>query len=355
MLASYCKRNFLNMLLLIRMRYKPVQIIGTQRSGSNLLRLMLQQHPLICAPHPPHILKHFFPLLKHYGDLALPGNLENLLADVLKLIALNPVSWHLDAEDYQRIRNTIEQPTLAAIFKSIYQQKAAKEGAAYWVCKSMSNVHVADVLEAEAINPQYIYLYRDGRDVAASFKRVVVGEKHAYHLARQWKKDQEACLHLKTRIEEARFLAVRYESLIADPEQAMNRIFRYLNVEYSPEFATFYQSEASREAANAGHMWANLIRPCLPANHHKFLTELSAEEISLFEHLAGDVLQTLGYPLTAETANHRPITPADLERFHAENQQLKNTIRYSLNYQDYEKMIPQQRWIKEITHQPTLT
>ena len=31
-------------------------MIGTQRSGSNLLRLMVNQAPDIAAPHPPHIL-----------------------------------------------------------------------------------------------------------------------------------------------------------------------------------------------------------------------------------------------------------------------------------------------------------
>lgn len=34
----------------------PIFMIGTQRSGSNLLRLMLYQLPCIAAPHSPHIL-----------------------------------------------------------------------------------------------------------------------------------------------------------------------------------------------------------------------------------------------------------------------------------------------------------
>ncbi len=34
----------------------PIFMIGIQRSGSNLLRLMLNQLPEIAAPHPPHVL-----------------------------------------------------------------------------------------------------------------------------------------------------------------------------------------------------------------------------------------------------------------------------------------------------------
>ena len=37
-------------------------MIGTQRSGSNLFRLMLNQLPEIAAPHPPHILIRLMPL-----------------------------------------------------------------------------------------------------------------------------------------------------------------------------------------------------------------------------------------------------------------------------------------------------
>jgi hypothetical protein len=52
--------------------FSPIQFIGTQRSGSNLLRVMLNQLPEISAPHPPHILKTFFPLLPLYGNIEVP-------------------------------------------------------------------------------------------------------------------------------------------------------------------------------------------------------------------------------------------------------------------------------------------
>ena len=44
-------------------------MIWIQRSGSNLLRLMLNELPEIAAPHPPHILQRMMPLVPRYGDL----------------------------------------------------------------------------------------------------------------------------------------------------------------------------------------------------------------------------------------------------------------------------------------------
>ena len=46
-----------------------IQMIGTQRSGSNLLRVMLDGIREIAAPHPPHILQRFLPLLPKYGEM----------------------------------------------------------------------------------------------------------------------------------------------------------------------------------------------------------------------------------------------------------------------------------------------
>ena len=71
----------------------PVFMIGTQRSGSNLLRLMLNQLPEIAAPHPPHILQRIMPLLSGYGDLSDDKNFFQLIEDICRLVELNPVPW----------------------------------------------------------------------------------------------------------------------------------------------------------------------------------------------------------------------------------------------------------------------
>jgi len=63
-----------------------------------------------------------------------------------------------------------------------------------WVCKSMGAVNFVDDLDAYFDNPKYIYLYRDARDVTLSFTKAVVGEKHAYHIARQWAERQRVCI-----------------------------------------------------------------------------------------------------------------------------------------------------------------
>ena len=60
----------------------PVFMLGTQRSGSNLLRLMINQLKQVASPHPPHILERMTPLLSYYGDLNIESHFNQLIDDV---------------------------------------------------------------------------------------------------------------------------------------------------------------------------------------------------------------------------------------------------------------------------------
>ncbi len=71
----------------------PVFMIGTRRSGSNLLRLMINQLPEVAAPHPPDILQRMMPLVPLYGNLNDPKIFYQLVDDVCRLVELDPVPW----------------------------------------------------------------------------------------------------------------------------------------------------------------------------------------------------------------------------------------------------------------------
>ncbi len=58
-------------------------MIGSQRSGSNWLRTMLSEREDLIAPHPPHIMRDFMPLLPKYGDL---DDFSNLKVSEVKIV-----------------------------------------------------------------------------------------------------------------------------------------------------------------------------------------------------------------------------------------------------------------------------
>ena len=332
------------------MKFTAVQMVGTQRSGSNLLRLMLNQLPEISAPHPPHIIERFMPLLSGYGDLSFSSNFRNLVADVCQLVAFNPVVWPSMKLNADALLKRCEEPTLVEITRVIYEEKARSEGARIWMCKSMSNIHFVNDLET-SLQPLYIFLYRDGRDVACSFKKAIVGEKHVYHIAKQWKAEQNKCLALQDYISEERFIAVCYEKLIANPEKELRKICTFLGVEYHPDCLQYFGSEEAKNTASSGDMWQNVEQRVLSGNFNKYRKELSADEIKLFETVAGDALVKLGYDLAFPLFQHESCSQDEVESYTQINKQLKAQVTVSQTPENVAKRMLQNSFLKALHKQ----
>ncbi len=327
---------------------QSIQIIGTQRSGSNLLRLMLNQFDEISAPHPPHILQRFIPLLPKYEDLTNQQNFLQLVDDVCTMVELNPVPWNVFF-DREEIANSCTTNTIFELFRVIYSLKAKQEKAKFWVCKSMANVNFARGIEDSGMNPKYIYLYRDGRDVACSFKKAVVGEKHVFHIANKWKENQEACFRLQEQTDSSQFISVSYKNLTNNPEKEMKRISTFLNISFNPDIFDFYKSKESKNTAVAGKMWANVVRPVLGGNTNKFNKELSEMEIAIFERQAGDILTRLGYQLNgSHLLNGTPFSKEQLAAFDNENNLLKNEALISVDPEGMKLRRGQEHLLEEI-------
>lgn len=324
-------------------------MIGTQRSGSNLLRVMLDAIDTISAPHPPHILQRFLPLLDLYGDLSNKENFRQLVEDICELVKRNPVPWEGICIEADKIYAECRQFSVYEIFRVIYENAAIQHGAEFWLCKSMKNMYYSEGIESTGIHPYYIYLYRDGRDVALSFQKAVVGEKHIYSLAKSWAADQREASLLKKRCPEDHFFSLSYEELLAAPENVLHRLCDFLHVSYTDKVMEFYNSRESKNTAEAGTMWQNVTRPILKGNTRKFMQELSAEEIAIFESVAGVELQKLGYRLvTPEDKLIDKFSDEQIREYSDKNEELKRQFKAMMPAEDLEKRKGQSELLEEI-------
>lgn len=335
-------------------KLKAIQFVGTQRSGSNLLRLMLNQLPEISAPHPPHILKTFFPLLKQYGDLTKKDNFRLLAADVCEWVNVNPVPWEGVQFDADDVISRCTSPTLIDLFSVIYEQKAIHDRASFWCCKSMESVHYVDEIESSGLKPYYLFIYRDGRDVALSFMKAIVGPKHIYYLAKKWAEEQKLSLRVREKVGDDRFIQVRYEELIHSPRSVMKTICEKLSVPFSDEIFEYFHSEESINTANAGQMWKNVVKPIMPDNHDKFKQEFTEEQLRIFEQVAGDVLDQLGYKGMYWPENPvAPFTKEQLEQFKREGEIQLNRVIEKATPEELLRRKPQENLLKEIENRKT--
>jgi hypothetical protein len=327
----------------------PILMIGTQRSGSNLLRLMLNQLPGIAAPHPPHILQRMMPLMAKYGDLSQDKNFAVLVDDVCRLVELNPVPWEGVVLDRADVARRCRARSLVAVFGAVYDVLAETQGAQTWLCKSMQNVMYLPQIDAYYPEAKYLYLFRDGRDVAVSFRKAVVGEKHYYHIANEWATAQRLAIKQRSITPPERFINVTYEELTSRTEDTMRRLCAFLGVTYSPSMLEYHKSEEARRAAESSALWGNVVKPVMADNTRKFLREASEEDISIFESVAGDVLDALGYErVYVPRGKERKFSEADIRRFDEENKRLKEEVLRGVDTEDLKRRDRQSGLLSEI-------
>jgi len=330
-------------------RLIPVQIVGTQRSGSNLLRVMLNQLSGVFAPHPAHILKTFHPIIEYYGDLKDDGNFYELVSDICEFVRLNPVPWRNDSLDPDTVVNHCKERSLFEIYRKLYEINALSHQATYWFNKSMHNVYYIDEFTKKGFKPYIIHLVRDGRDVALSFKNAIVGDKHIYHLAKKWKEDQEISSYFVKEFGPERAITIKYEDLLQDPEKEIKKICVLLNINYSRNILKYYESEDSQITATSGEMWHNLAKPIMKNNFNKYKKGLLPDDILLFEMIAGYVLEKFDYTLENKS-NERQLTftSEDIKRFDIINEQLKQQILQNAAPKDLTKREPQNKLLQYI-------
>lgn len=315
-------------------------MIGTQRSGSNLLRLMMNQLSDVAAPHPPHILERMMPLVNKYGDLSVEANFDLMVDDVCRLIELNPEPWEGVILDRADIKKRCVERSLPAIFGATYDVMADVNHKNSWCCKSLANISYLDDLErCYGNDAMYLYLYRDGRDVALSFKKAVVGEKHIYNIAKEWGDTQRLALTSRNKIPNDRFYSMSYEELTSDAEKSTRGLCDFLKVEFSPSMLEAEKSKDAQSIAQKSGLWANVAKPLMKNNTNKFLKELTPEDIKIFELVAGDVLDILGYErFQTQVGESKVFSPEEIDQFNLENDKLKKEMAEKLKETDPEDL-----------------
>jgi len=213
----------------------------------------------------------------------------------------------------------------------------------------MESIYHVDEIESSSLHPFYVYIYRDGRDVALSFKKAIVGPKHIYFLAKKWEEEQELSLNFLEGIDESRFIALKYEELISQPHEIMEEIAKKLNIAFTEDIFEYFHSHESINTANSGRMWKNLAKPIIADNYNKFKKELSQSELEIFEKVAGTTLLKLGYEtMCLTTAQNTTFSKDELEKFKQENEVLKRKVLAQADPEELNRRIPQEQILKRI-------
>ena len=189
----------------------PIFVIGSPRSGTTLVRLILDSHPSISCGEETHFLRDLEAVVGRNWDLVATYGL--------------PREWWIEH--------------LRGLYDTFQAEVLARNGKVRWAEKDPTYTLHLPFIEELFPDAMYIHLLRDGHDVVASF-RDRWGYKAAARAARtEWARYVTAARDLAERLPAERFLELRYEKLVGDPETQGRRLFEFLGERWDPAVLEF--------------------------------------------------------------------------------------------------------------------
>ena len=250
----------------------PVFLVGSERSGTTLLRLMLDHHN-----HLAWCMEFEFVVDQLGPDGTAPNH-----HTYLDWLSTNRV---FEATGF-KADSTLSYGELV---QSFLDQKQTASGKPFVGATVHRRFAMLRKLWPEC---RFIYIYRDGRDVARSI--VTMGwAGHLWRAARMWLRAEQAWARLRQELSNADWIEVRYEDLIQAPEVELTRICNFLGVTYDPAMLR-YPDHSSYKAPDAS----------LSAQWRR---KLSSADLGFIEAEVADQLTARGYELSG--AKPIPVGP----------------------------------------------
>jgi len=278
-------------------------IVGVARSGTTLLRLMLDSHPLLAIPPETH----FLPSVLSLGEL---GEVRReRFAEVLTSF----FTWNdfgIDERTFRSELASLQSFDLAAGLRCFYRLYASRHGKSRWGDKTPP--YVKNIASIAGCLPEthVIHLIRDGRAVAASRRHLGFGPGAEIQAqAEDW---SGSILAARAQARSCpQYREVRYEQLVWQPEATIKTVCDFVGLPFEREVLNYHHGARYRlaefsdwrtpdgEIVSRGSdriaIHQTVLRPPDPTRIDNWRHDLDSEEIAVFESIAGDLLRDLGY------------------------------------------------------------
>lgn len=279
----------------------PIFIVGANRSGTTLLRLMLNAHPHIAIPDEVNYFESAFQGIP-VTDWAAPG----LTDDEYAAFVTERIEAMLAHSGMDLDRASLQAAMRAgpATFRTPYavllHHWAEKHGATRWGEKTPGNLFFVDVLREMFPSARFIHMVRDPRAGVASMQRVSFfpDDVALNALIRRTFAD-DARTRLPSVVPASHRRAVRYEDLVTDPEATLRSLCAFLETSYHPAMLHFHQAaeqHMSDDAATAFN--ATATRPVQTGRVRAWETRLSRHEVAMVETICQTEMEAFGYAPT---------------------------------------------------------
>ncbi|MGI9019801.1 MAG: sulfotransferase family protein [Solirubrobacterales bacterium] len=286
-------------------------VVGHGRSGTTLLRLMLDAHPELAIPPETQFLPQLIQVAKE------PGATADSVCDVL----VGHRRWEdfgIDADEMRAAWRGLEPFDLREGVRLFYRAYAERHGKPRWGDKSPGygwNMPPIDNLLPEA---RFIHLIRDGRDVTLSLLAKHENPPTPRQQAKHWIKRVAQTRRQGTRVRH--YMELHYEDLLDDPERQLRRICDFSELEFDEAMLSYHEraeeriAEIRRDMKGGQELTQDRSRGEVSAERRveihkltsepprkdrigKWRREMDPADLAEFEAVAAPLLTELGYEL----------------------------------------------------------
>jgi hypothetical protein len=271
-------------------RYSPFFIIGAGRSGTTLLRTILNNHPEIIIPPETFGFRNAFFRFKCFQFLSW----DVLSNSVLKCYESGHefFLWELDLAPAYEQSNTLPETnkTFADLIHLVFQSYLNKKapGARIWGDKTPLNTYYLDWVFKTFPQAKFINMIRDGRDVVSSLMKANLTNVNNGCL--RWNQAIENAKNFESIIGPQQFLTIYYENLVSSPQESVKRICHFLDVSFDDSLLANEEKTANMKDVNFYKHFNNLLNPInknsigkwkknLATNHQLFIQDRLAKNL----------------------------------------------------------------------------
>jgi hypothetical protein len=274
----------------------PIFLVGAERSGTTLLRLMLDYHPQLAFQYEFEFA---------VDQISYDGNYPQL-SDYYEYLAYHRIFLSTGFT----IERDLDYPSLVNSFLLQKQRRSHKPFIGATVH------HRFDQLLKIWPKAKFIHLLRDGRDVAHS--SIVMGwSGNLFTAADLWIEAEQLWQKLSPQIPADRQITVYYEKLVQNSDEVLTQLCDFIGIPFDKAMYDYAQ-----------HTTYDLPNPKIAEQWRRKLTN---KQIQLAESKMATLLTERGYELSGLPL--LKITPWHRWQLAVQNRWAKNTFRlrrYSL-------------------------
>ena len=278
-------------------------VVGVNRSGTTLLRMMLDAHSQLTVPPETH----FVPELVEAAEDG-PATPERLLATITSQREWG--DFGLTAEELLERFRAYEPLTAGDALRSFFEAYAERVGKPRWGDKTPIYVKSMRKIERALPEARFVHVIRDGRDVALSIQDRAVKEHPIERIAERWVRRITRAREQGERL--AHYREVRYEALILDTEPTLREVCEFFALPWDDAVLDYHQrsadrlEEMKRELPDDGKRTTLSVERRMktharttekpdPKRVSRWRESMDRADRELFESIAGPLLSELGY------------------------------------------------------------